>query len=252
MSKMNGYELSRQWFDFSFENTEKVNPNHTAMYFFAIDLCNKLGWTKNFSFPASMVMTAMGIKSYHTYKKTLDDLVEWGFFEMVQRSKNQYTANIIALSKNNKAQYKALDKATQMHGTKQAQSKDSINKPLNQETKKPLNSRARLFGVPVPDALLDSEDFCKRFESYWAYLEETRNLRPSIYQVEANFRSLIELKKKGNDPLKVIDQTINAGNKSFYPLKEDYGGKDKPDSELTEGEWRRKNGLRAHTKIHYN
>ena len=39
---MNGYELSRNWFDWAFENPELVNPNHTAIYFYVIDQCNRL------------------------------------------------------------------------------------------------------------------------------------------------------------------------------------------------------------------
>ena len=35
---MNGYELSRKWFDWSFENPELVSPSHTAIYFFAIEV----------------------------------------------------------------------------------------------------------------------------------------------------------------------------------------------------------------------
>lgn len=137
MGNFTGYELSRQWFDFAFENPEKINPNHTAMYFFAIEHCNRLGWKEKFGFPSTMAMEAMGVKSYNTYKKTLDDLVDWGFFTMVERSKNQYSSNVIALSKNDKALDKALDKAMIKHNVKQSESKESIDKQTNQVTKEP-------------------------------------------------------------------------------------------------------------------
>lgn len=58
---------------------------------------------------------------------------------MVQKSRNQYSANIIALSKNNKALDKALDKAIIKHSTKQRESIDSINKPINNRTIEPIN-----------------------------------------------------------------------------------------------------------------
>lgn len=48
---MNGYELSRKWFDWCFENPEKINPNHSAMYFFIIEHCNRLGWKDKFGLP---------------------------------------------------------------------------------------------------------------------------------------------------------------------------------------------------------
>ena len=138
---MNGYELSRKWFDFCFENPEKIKPNHTALYFFAIEHCNRLGWKEKFGFPTEMVKDAIGIKNYRTYIKTMNDLIEFGFIKMIEKSKNQYSANIIALVNYTKATTKALDKASLKHLQKQSQSTyksiDSINKPL---TKKPINN----------------------------------------------------------------------------------------------------------------
>jgi len=135
---MNGYDLHRQWFDFAFENSDIVSGNHSGVYLWAVELNNRLGWVKKFSFPASQAMAANGIKSYNTYKKVYNDLVDWGFFEVVQESKNQWTACIIALSKIDKALDKSLDKAVVTHLTKQiestCQSTDSIIKP---QTSKP-------------------------------------------------------------------------------------------------------------------
>jgi len=137
---MNSYELSRKFVDFSFENPSKIKPNHYALYFFSIEHCNRLGWKKEFGLPTTMTMEAIGIRSYNTYSKTFNDLVDFGFFNLIERSSNQYSANIIGLSNFNKALDKALDKAFIKHGTKQSesteQSIDSINKPINnkQET----------------------------------------------------------------------------------------------------------------------
>lgn len=134
---MNSYELSRKWFDWSFENPEKISPNHSALYFFAIEHCNRLGWRQKFGFPTEMAKDAVGIKSYNTYVKTLNDLVEWGFIIMIERSKNQYSSNIIALSNFDKALDKALDKAIVKANEKQRESTcesiDSIDKPLTKE-----------------------------------------------------------------------------------------------------------------------
>lgn len=148
---MNGYELSRIWFDWCFENPEKINPNHSALYFFAIEHCNRLGWRKKFGFPTEMAKDAIGIKSYKTYMKTLNDLVDWGFIEMVEKSKNQYSANIIALVNFTKALDKALDKAITKHILKHDQStgesNSTIDKPLtiNQEQKEPLTKNDLFF-----------------------------------------------------------------------------------------------------------
>lgn len=140
---MNGYELSRLWFDFCFENPEKIKPNHTALYFFIIEHCNRLGWKEKFGLPTSMSMEAIGMKTYKSYINTLTDLVDFGFVMMIEKSKNQYTANIIALNKKCKAKYKATTKAEPKQSTKQDQSKVSIDKPINHITNKPLNQQTK-------------------------------------------------------------------------------------------------------------
>lgn len=143
MADINSYELSRKWFDWSFENPEKISPNHAAIYFFAIEHCNRLGWRNKFGFPTQMVMDAIGIKKHQTYIKYFNDLVEWGFFELVQKSINQYSANIISLISAKPKSGKALDKAIITHAAKQiksnGQSNSSIDKPINHITNKPIN-----------------------------------------------------------------------------------------------------------------
>jgi len=139
---MNSYDLSRTWFDFCFDNPEKISPNHTAIYFFAIEHCNRLGWKKKFGFPSQMTMDAIGIKKNQTYTKYFNDLVEWGFFELIQKSKNQWSANIITLISAMPKNGKALDKAIMKHAAKQlegtGQSNSTIVKQINKETKKQI------------------------------------------------------------------------------------------------------------------
>lgn len=76
---MDIYNLSRNFFNWTFEHPHKVTPNHIALYFFCIEHCNRLGWKENFGLPTTMAKEAIGIRSYNTYKKTLDELVEFGF-----------------------------------------------------------------------------------------------------------------------------------------------------------------------------
>lgn len=159
-SELTGYELSRQWFNFAFENTELISPNHAALYFYAIERWNRLGKKERFGLPAEEAKEAIGIKNYRTFKKTFDDLVEWGFFDLIQKSKNQFTANVIAIVKNTKANTKALDKAIQL----QSQSIVGVYKQLNNETNKPsseVSSEKKPLKLPF-----ESE----RFTKLWAEL----------------------------------------------------------------------------------
>ncbi|MDX1446625.1 hypothetical protein [Lishizhenia sp.] len=138
---MNGYDLSRNWFDFAFENPEKVKPVHSAVFFFIIEHANRSGWKEKIGLPSSMVMDAIGVKNWRTYAGALNDLVKFGFIKMIQKSKNQYTANIVAIVKNTKASTGALTTAIhnqeQKQDTTQSQSTVSIYKP---QTNKPQTS----------------------------------------------------------------------------------------------------------------
>ena len=147
---MNSYEFSRAWFDFSFNTPHKVKPVHTAIYFFAIERCNRLGWKEAFGFPTDLAMEALRISNYKTYISALQELVDWGFIKWIQKSKNQYNANVIALVKNTKALPKALDKALSKQCTKQVQSIASIDKQLNNKQINLLNFKT-----------LDKKEFLK-------------------------------------------------------------------------------------------
>lgn len=137
-NNLSGYELSRQWFDFCFDNPEKISTNHHAIFFFAIEHCNRLGWKEKFGFPTQMAMDAIGIKKHQTYIKYFLEICDWGFFVLIQRSVNQYSANIISLNLPTPKNGKSLGKAIITHAAKQinpmGQSNSSIDKPYNHIT----------------------------------------------------------------------------------------------------------------------
>lgn len=137
---MNSYELSRSFTDWCFLNPERVKPIHYAIYYFALEHCNRLGWKDKFGLPSQMVMEAIGVKNWRTYSQGLNDLVEFGFIRMIETSRNQYSSNIIAIVKNTKAPTKALDKALSKHSTKHSQGTVSVDKQYNNITKNNITS----------------------------------------------------------------------------------------------------------------
>jgi hypothetical protein len=86
-------------------------------------------------------MEALGIGSYNTYKKTLQDLIDFGFIKLVAESKNQHQSKVVALSKNDKAPDKALDEATNKAPDKAT---DTITKQMNKGTNEQYRSFAHL------------------------------------------------------------------------------------------------------------
>lgn len=130
---MNGYNLLRAWYNFKFDNPAKAKANHSDMYCYLIDLWNRLGQKDEFGLPTSVTMEALGIGSYNTYKKTLNDLIAFGFIRLVVESKNQHQSKIVALSNIDKATDKPLDKA---HIKATDKATDTINKQYNKRTNK--------------------------------------------------------------------------------------------------------------------
>jgi hypothetical protein len=182
---MNSYELSRKFWDFAFENPDRIKPIHSAIYFFAIEHCNRLGWKEKFGLPSQMVMEAIGVKNWRTYSQGLNELIDFGFIKLLEKSSNQYSSNIIAIVNFTKADTKALDKALQKHGTKQGQSIVSINK---QETNKQETIEERK--LKFADALkpfLDEygRDMLNDFYFYWT--EHGENDKKLRFEKEKTF-----------------------------------------------------------------
>ena len=204
MNSLNGYELSRAWFDFSFENPEKIKPSHGILYFFIIEHCNRLGWKDKFGLPTTMAKEAIGIRSYNTYINTLNDLVDWGFIEMVEKSKNQYSSNIVAISKFNKALDKALDKALIKHGTKQRESIDSINKQLTSKQRTiPSFDEFKVYGIdkkPLVDLSALKNKYDAWVESGWC-IERKGKLSPILIWKTTLSNTLTFLPEKPKEEL---------------------------------------------------
>lgn len=136
---MNGYELTERWFSFVSENSDKVDCKHTALYLYIVELFNKRQWVEVLGLPTDYTMSVLNIGSYKTYKKTFDELVQFGFIKQVEVSKNQYSSTKISLVsasvKNTKASPKHLPKQVQIID----QSTSSIIKLINIETIKLIN-----------------------------------------------------------------------------------------------------------------
>jgi hypothetical protein len=177
------FKLYRNFWDFAFENPEKIKPNHIAIFSFAIEHCNRLGWKKKFGLPSTMTMEAVGIKSYNTYISAFNDLVEFGFIDLIEKSKNQYSSNIIALSDFNKANDKALNKALIKHTTKQSES-------TLQSTGESISS------IDIQETNIQ-ETKKQRFEEFW-------NLYDKKVERKSCYNKFMKL------DLKVIEKIINV------------------------------------------
>ena len=190
---MDIFKLSRNFFDWSFENPELITPTHSAIYFFAIEHCNRLWWKEKFWFPTSMAMEAIGIRKWETYNKAYRNLVEWGFIKEIEKSKNQYSSCIISISnaypKNGKALDKALVKHGKKHSVKQGESTGESTGVINiQETRN--KKQETNISKDIQEQALE---IIWKKEIYWN--EEINDLLESIKN-EVNFLWFIYKKWK--------------------------------------------------------
>jgi len=132
---MTQYELSRRYWDWAFENPDRNSPSHAAIYFFAMEHWNRLGQKSKFGFPTTMAMEAVGIRKYQTYIAYFNDLCEWGFFELIQKSQNQYSSNVISVISAMPISGKSLDKANIKHTAKQTQKQVESTGQSNHKSK---------------------------------------------------------------------------------------------------------------------
>lgn len=200
-NKLSIYDLTKDWFDFCFENPEKINPNHSAIYFFILSHSNRLGWKPKIGLPTTMTMEAVGIKSYNTYTKHLADLIGFGFIKLIEKSTNQYSSNIIAISKFDKALDKALDKATVKHLTKHhtkqrestiqstVQSNDSIIIPIHQYTNTSLLSEIEISDVQLD--LIEYFKIAKEFQRLFIKNLKEKNVS-TVHQEKATFKNYVD------------------------------------------------------------
>jgi len=168
---INGYSLTRKWFDFCFENPDLIRPSHSALYLYILDVWNRFGQKEKFGLPALHTMEAIGIKSKNTYYKTFYELIEFGFIKIIQKSINQNTANIIsltAISNFKSAGKSAHDSALIQQVSQQVsqQVEHSItSKQLNKETSEPFivgNEKDREHFSNIPTL----EEYQKYFFNY--------------------------------------------------------------------------------------
>jgi hypothetical protein len=232
---MNGYELTRRWFDFAFEKPE-AKSYHTAVFCWIVELNNRLGWKSEFGLPTNESMEGLSIGSKATYLQVISDLSEWGFIKIIKPSKNQFQAMIISIcrTENDTAHSTALDTALVQQGVRHWNSTIHgivpIDKPLNNETSKPINQE-----TIIKKEVLNFDDFGFFEPLIKRWLDYKKSQHNEKYKSQDTLntfvKKLIEL-SNGQFEIaeKIIDISIASGYKGIFALKTGNGfNQQKPD-----------------------
>ena len=201
---MNGYNLTRAWYDFKFDNVGKVKAVHSDMYFYIIDLWNRLGQKDCFGLPTSVTMEALGINSYNTFKKVLDDLIEFKFIVLISESKNQHSSKVIALVTALKENYKATDKALDKAHAK------ATDKALDKASNKALDSITKQLNNRTNEQLNNEIKEIKEIKEKEVFDLEIENKKPT------SKKSNVEVLSKYHDELETVLQIFNEVLKTDY------------------------------------
>lgn len=229
-NQFNGYYITRTWFLWCAYNSEKIRPIHTAIYLYAVDTCNKLGWREKFGFPTDSVMEILGIGNWRTYSKALNELIDFGFIQLIRKSPNRHVSALISIVRSTEldAELNTILEQSKVHSYSHSNGSASadINKPLNHKKKnnKPLNNTL-LSEINISD-LKDDEK--KYFEISLAFRGLfIKNLKEkgstTNHQDNATYKAYVDpirlmMQKDGvtEDQLKKVFNYLNSPEGEFW------------------------------------
>ena len=207
---MNGYQLTRQWFEWRFNNPGKLSSAHAELYFYIVDRWNYFGQKPEFGLPRLHTMEVLSIGSRNTYKKLFGDLIEHGFIKLIRESCNQYHhASIIALSKFEQAPETPLDTPTEQAPE---QAPDPIGKPNNLGTKEQKKKGFDFSGYGMLSELM---------QKWVDYKKSIKNSYKSQSSLDIVAKKLNEL--SGGDIQKaeaIVEQSIANEWKGLFELRQ--------------------------------
>lgn len=207
---MNGYQLTRQWFEWRFNNPGKLSSAHAELYFYIVDRWNYFGQKPEFGLPRLHTMEVLSIGSRNTYKKLFGDLIEHGFIKLIRESCNQYHhASIIALSKFEQAPETPLDTPTEQSPE---QAPDPIDKSNNLGTKELKKERFDFSGYGILSKLM---------QKWVDYKKSIKNSYKSQSSLDIVAKKLNEL--SGGDIQKaeaIIEQSIANQWQGLFELRQ--------------------------------
>lgn len=96
--RLPGYILTKIWFHYAMNNERKVKPIHGILFLWCVEKNNRLDWREEYQLPTDEACSACGVVDRETFLKALKDLTDWGFINILQESKNRFTARYISLN----------------------------------------------------------------------------------------------------------------------------------------------------------
>ena len=210
---MNGYDLSHKFYEWAFENRRVFKPAVPALYFYLVEVCNKLGWKKEFSISSKECMEGMGVSAYNTYKEAFDILCDNGLITIVKKSCNHHQANIISLSNFNRVDDEVANKVNDKVTTEYSESSSNSNCDIHKTNKtvKPLktNKTVKQGRISKQEDKKEYAEFVSMIEDEYMKLVEahTKEGADRMIQILNNYKGSTGKKYK-SDYLAILNWVV--------------------------------------------
>lgn len=206
----------KQFWQINAERLTEIKPVHGHLYFYILNLANTCGWPNKLGLPTDYTMTMCGISSYKTYKKAIDDLIEFGLIK-VEFSKSRHQSNVVTLVLNSKVNIKVKSKVNTIEEPLKVSDNNTIN-TINTDK----NNKDVIVGDESPNNEKDiwknkekySEQTLDEFERFNRYIDENLpNVRKIKNQISLENYYQLRLKYKMDV---ILDKLMNIHNTPKY------------------------------------
>jgi len=212
------FDYIRKYWDWANENPEKSCPSTAGLYFYLLNVANHLNWKPSFSITSTQVCHFLNVR-YNTYKKYFDILVEAELILIVKESRNQFSANIIALSNFDKALDKPRGKASENLEEKQSETSSEtscdIHKTIN------TNNRVKTSNTTKADLEKVYSENQAVNDAFIQFLKHRIEIKKPATQRAADmlYAELKKLCSNASEAVEIINTSIMNGWQSFYKPK---------------------------------
>jgi hypothetical protein len=160
---VNGYSFMHGWFNYLRDNYSKVNTYHSALYMYIVHRANTLGWVKEIGLPTDFTFQRAGFANDKTYRKYLEDLINFGLIKSISKSTNQHVATIVSL-----VEFPIVNSEASSEADTQVTAK-SITMPTAEATSELYSQASNVTDVGVDGeastALLNSKNIIKELNT---------------------------------------------------------------------------------------
>jgi uncharacterized phage protein (TIGR02220 family) len=180
---MNGFEQIKSFYQWVFNNPDKIRPTHISLYLFLWNQANRANWAYWFKCPYDLAMQGACIGNNKTYYKCLDELKEWKLIEY-QKGINNFRAPLIHLVQ--------LYDSAQL--TEQVSVPQSAQQSAQQSVQLPAQQSAHIYKLITNNI----KPITENIEEILLFLENKEKIKNNLNDITKSVIAHLNLKCKSS------------------------------------------------------